>query len=67
MAGNSNKIQFEIGSIFTEEGFKKLNNAIKSAGRETKNVKDMFNGLLSEASKVDGTMGQVAGSVGGVI
>ena len=67
MAGNSNKIQFEIGSIFTEEGFTKLNNAIKSAGRETKNVKDMFNGLLSEASKVDGTMGQVAGSVGGVI
>ena len=67
MAGNSNKIKFEISSIFTEEGFKKLNNAIKSAGRETKNVKDMFNGLLSEASKVDGTMGQVAGSVGGVI
>lgn len=67
MAGNSNKIRFEIGSIFTDEGFTKLNNAIKTAGKETKNVKDMFNGLLSEASKVDGTMGQVAGSVGGVI
>ena len=67
MAGNSNKIKFEIGSIFTDEGVTKLNNAIKTAGKETKNVKDMFNGLLSEASKVDGTMGQVAGSVGGVI
>ena len=52
-----NKINFSIGSIFSDEGFKKLNNAVKSAGRETKNAQGIFRDMLSEASQVDGAMG----------
>ena len=67
MAGNSNKIQFEIGSIFTEEGFKKLNNALKTAGKETNNVRGLFGGLLNQASQIDNGFGQMAGKVSGVV
>lgn len=60
------KIRFSIGSIFTGEGFKKAEAAIKSTSAQAKKAQGALSAVAGQMGEFGGAAGKVAGVAGNV-
>ena len=60
------KIKFTIGSVFTDEGFKKATTAIKDTGTKAQQAANTVKDLGSVLGATDGTVGKLAKGVQGL-
>lgn len=60
-------IQLNIGSHFNGEGFKKLNQSVKGAAAQTRNATKNINGVVQALGGVEGQVGKIFNSIGGLM
>lgn len=62
-----NNIELAIGSKFDGEGFQKLNSALKSSAGNVRRVSGAVGGMLGALEGMDGTIGKVTRTAGGLV
>lgn len=62
-----NNIELNIGSKFDGEGFNKLNTALRSSSGNIRRVSDVVGNMLSNMDGLDGSIGKVVRTAGGLV
>jgi len=60
-------INLHIGTTYSDEGFRKLNNALKTSGGELKKASSMVNQVVGGLGNMDSKAGKVVGTLGNLL
>lgn len=60
-------INLHIGTTYSDDGFRKLNNALKTSGGNMKKASSMVNQVVNGLGNMDSKAGKVVGTMGSLL